>query len=57
MQALFLAHGPALRAGVVLPAFPNVDVYPLLMHLLDLPAQPGDGSLAPLRPALREGAR
>ena len=53
MQALFLAHGPAFRTGVVLPTFPNVDVYPLLMHLLDLPAQPGDGTLAPLRPALR----
>ena len=57
MQALFLAHGPAFRAGVVLPVFPNVDVYPLLMHLLALPPPPGDGTLAPLRPALREKAR
>lgn len=56
MQALFLAHGPAFRAGIVLPVFPNVDVYPLLMHLLALPPQPGDGTLAPLRPALRPSA-
>ena len=56
MHALFIANGPAFRAGVVLPVFPNVDVYPLLMHLLGLPPQPGDGTLAPLRPALRQTA-
>lgn len=53
MRAVFIAHGPAFRAGTVLPPFDNVDVYPLLAHLLGIPAAPNDGSLAPLLPALR----
>lgn len=53
MQAIFIASGPALRPGVLLPAFDNVDVYPLLMKLLGLPANPSDGSLAPTAAALR----
>jgi predicted AlkP superfamily pyrophosphatase or phosphodiesterase len=53
MAATFIAAGPAFRAGVVLPAFDNVDVYPLLMRLLDVPALPSDGDIAPLLPALR----
>jgi predicted AlkP superfamily pyrophosphatase or phosphodiesterase len=43
MRALFVAHGPAFRDGVVVPPFPNVDVYPLMVHLLGLPPQPSDG--------------
>ncbi|GAB1408227.1 ectonucleotide pyrophosphatase/phosphodiesterase [Thermomonas brevis] len=54
MRAAFIATGPAFRDGVRLPVFDNVDVYPLLMRLLQLPAEPGDGDIAPLLPALRE---
>ncbi|MBO9621305.1 MAG: alkaline phosphatase family protein [Sphingomonas sp.] len=44
MAALFIAHGPAFRAAR-LPAFDNVDVYPLLRDLLGLPPAPAaDGS-------------
>ncbi|MET0289721.1 MAG: ectonucleotide pyrophosphatase/phosphodiesterase [Pseudoxanthomonas sp.] len=53
MRAAFVARGPAFRSGVTLPAFDNVDVYPLLMHLLGLPPRDNDGSLDPLQPALR----
>lgn len=53
MQALFVANGPAFLPGTVLAGFPNVDVYPLLAHLLRIPAERNDGDLAPLRPALR----
>jgi len=53
MAALFIAHGPAFRAGR-LPAFDNVHVYPLLRDLLGLPPKPGvDGSDAVFAPALR----
>ncbi|HEX7113384.1 MAG TPA: ectonucleotide pyrophosphatase/phosphodiesterase [Mizugakiibacter sp.] len=52
MRALFVAHGPDFRRGVVLPEFPNVDVYPLLAHLLGIRPQPNDGDLTPLRGAL-----
>ena len=52
MRATFIAHGPAFRKGVVIPAFDNVDVYPLMTRLLDIPARANDGDIAPLLPAL-----
>lgn len=49
MAALFIANGPAFRAAK-LPAFDNVDVYPLLRDLLGLPAaKDKDGDDAPFR--------
>ncbi len=54
MGAVFIAHGPAFRSGVVMAPFDNVDVYPLLVRLLDIPPQPNDGDPATLLPALRE---
>jgi hypothetical protein len=53
MRAVFVANGPAFRAGTHLPAFDNVDLYPLLVKLLGVPSQPRDGTLAPLEPALK----
>ena len=38
MQALFLAVGPTIRAGVVVDKVHNVDVYPLMAELLGLKA-------------------
>ncbi|MFM8377026.1 MAG: ectonucleotide pyrophosphatase/phosphodiesterase, partial [Phenylobacterium sp.] len=46
MAGLFVAHGPAFRAGRVLPAFDNVDVHPLLLRLLGLPSMATDGALS-----------
>src|SRR3546814_5196215 len=43
MRAVFVADGPSFADGAVLPPFDNVDVYPLLMELLGVPAQPNDG--------------
>ena len=54
MGAVFIAQGPAFRNGVVLAPFDNVDVYPLLAHLLGIAPQPNDGNPATLLPALRE---
>lgn len=45
MRALFLADGPAFARGMVVEPFSNVDVYPLIMDILGLPAAPGDGDL------------
>lgn len=45
MRALFLADGPAFADGVVVGPFSNVDVYPLIMDILSLPAAPNDGDL------------
>lgn len=54
MRASFIAAGPAFARGVRLPVFDNVDVYPLLMRLLGLAPEGGDGDIAPLLPALQE---
>jgi predicted AlkP superfamily pyrophosphatase or phosphodiesterase len=55
MQGIFLAMGPRIRAGEMLPPFENVNVYPLIAHLLGLKPYPGiDGRLEVLQPILRE---
>ncbi|OOG58295.1 alkaline phosphatase family protein [Rhodanobacter sp. B05] len=55
MRALFIAHGPAFRRRVVVPAFPNVDVYPLMTHLLGIPAAANDGSYDAVKDMLKAG--
>jgi predicted AlkP superfamily pyrophosphatase or phosphodiesterase len=54
MRAVFTAVGPSFRSGVRLPAFDNVDVYPLLARLLRITPAPNDGDIAPLLPALQD---
>jgi len=53
MGALFVAAGPGIASGRVLPAFRNVHVYSLLAHLLHLTPARTDGSLDSLRAVLR----
>ncbi|MBX3710539.1 MAG: alkaline phosphatase family protein [Lysobacter sp.] len=53
MRAVFAAAGPSFKRGVALPAFDNVDVYPLLARLLGIQPAPNDGTLESTRPALR----
>ena len=57
MQAIFIAHGPAFRVGAKVPAFPNVDVYPLMTHLLGLPPVANDGSYEAVKGMLKAAAR
>jgi predicted AlkP superfamily pyrophosphatase or phosphodiesterase len=52
MHGLFVASGPRLRRGVVLPEIRNVDIYALLCTLLDVPAAPNDGNLRNIERAL-----
>lgn len=52
MQAVFIAHGPSIRAGVRLDRMESVDVQPLLGRLLGIDVPEGDGSVEDLRPAL-----
>ncbi len=59
MKALFLAVGPDIRAGVVLPSFENVNVYPLIAKILglditNLKTGPIDGKLSVLEGALQK---
>lgn len=53
MAALFIAHGPAFKSGVVVPAFDNVHVYPQLADLLGVKPEATDGDPAVLAPARR----
>jgi predicted AlkP superfamily pyrophosphatase or phosphodiesterase len=57
MQALFVARGPAFRDGVTVPSFPNVDVYPLMAHLLGLEPEPNDGDYHAVKDMLQPAAR
>ena len=55
MGALFVASGPAFRRGARVPAFDNVDVYPLLAHLLRIEPARNDGNPQTMRGMLRDG--
>lgn len=52
MRAVFMAVGPAFRPGTRVPAFDNVDVYPLLARLLGIHAAVHDGDAATLQGVL-----
>lgn len=52
MGALFVAHGPAFKRGLVVPEFDNVDVYPLLIKILGIKPAPNDGDLNAVAPML-----
>jgi alkaline phosphatase D len=53
MKAIFYAEGPDINAGVALPSFENIDVYPFIAKLLGLQTPPVDGVIGPLEKALR----
>lgn len=53
MGALFIAEGPSFRKGMVHPTFDNVDVYPLLTHLLAIKPEPNDGKFGEVADLLR----
>lgn len=53
MRSVFVASGPAFRSGVVLAPFDNVDLYPLLAHLLDVTPAANDGDLSSTAAALK----
>lgn len=45
MRTIFYAEGPAFKEGYTAPAFPNVDVYHIISHILDLEPAENDGRL------------
>src|SRR5690606_23122251 len=55
MRAVFVADGPSFAGGVTLAPFDNVDVYPLLMRLLGVPAEPNDKTPRTFEPVLKLG--
>ena len=53
MHPFFVAMGPGFREGAEVTTFDNVDVYPLMCHLLGLHPAPNNGSLDAIRSLLR----
>jgi len=53
MRALFVARGPDIASGVRVAPFANVDIYPLLAHLLGLQPLPNDGNIDDVKAVLR----
>ena len=54
MKASFFAAGPHIRRGMVIEEFENINIYPLIAHLLRLEVQsPIDGDLKVLKPILK----
>jgi hypothetical protein len=53
MGATFIAAGPDLEQGLVLPPFENIHIYELLCALLGLEPTPNDGDLEVVKEMLR----
>jgi len=54
MHGLFVAAGPRVRQGAVVPAFENIHIYNFLCELLGLTPAPNDGDARVTRSALAE---
>lgn len=54
MKALFLAQGADIKSGTTIKPFENVNVYPLIAHILGLKVGKIDGSLNILAGILRD---
>jgi hypothetical protein len=57
MRAIFYAVGPDIKPNTTVPAFENVNVYPLIAKILGLDTAPTDGSIKVLAPILREPSK
>ena len=53
MHSPFIGYGPAFKRGAMIEPIDNVDLYPLLAHLVGVPPAPNDGNLDKTRAALR----
>ncbi|CAM9234117.1 unnamed protein product [Lampetra planeri] len=49
MHPFFSAVGPSFRQGYRMSRLQSVDIYPLMCHLLSVPPQPNNGTLAQAR--------
>jgi alkaline phosphatase D len=56
MKAVFYAEGPDIRHNVKLKPFENINVYPLIVKILELDSPPVDGSLSVLSGVLTPSA-
>ena len=52
MRALFIAHGSAFKHGLVVPEFDNVDIYPMMTHILHITPIANDGKISDVQAML-----
>jgi predicted AlkP superfamily pyrophosphatase or phosphodiesterase len=52
MGAFFLAHGPAFKSGITVPAFKNIQLYNLMADVLELDPAENDGDVEALKSIL-----
>jgi len=57
MQALFVAHGPSVKSGIVLHTIASVDIYALMCSLLGIEPAPNDGNPLPTQAMLKTPLR
>ncbi len=53
MRAIFIAHGPAFKSGLVVEPFQNIHIYNLICRILGLQPAPNDGSIDSVRVMLK----
>jgi predicted AlkP superfamily pyrophosphatase or phosphodiesterase len=56
MKAIFYAAGPDIRAGVTVPSFDNVDLYPVIAKILELKIGAIDGQIGVLQGILKSNS-
>ena len=56
MKALFLAHSPMLAQNASITSLDNVNVYPLICHLLNIHCNPNNGTLDAWTPYMKKSA-
>ncbi|GFR75176.1 ectonucleotide pyrophosphatase/phosphodiesterase family member 5 [Elysia marginata] len=54
MKPLFIARGPAFKQGVSVDPILNVDIYPLICHLLDIEPAANNGSMTRVKSLLSD---
>ena len=56
MRASFMAWGPAFKKGLTIDGFENVNIYPIIAHVLGLEFDESkiDGKLNVLKPILKK---
>jgi len=52
MEGIFYVKGPALKAGMTVPSFRNIHIYPLILEIMKVPQEQSDGSLDTLKSLL-----
>jgi hypothetical protein len=53
MHPYFIAHGPAFKKGYNITQFMNLDIYPLMCHILGIEPAPNNGSFDRVRSILK----